>query len=116
MKSEIDNNLLIDIFSLPVKAKRARKQRMDKGFTHAQICKLRTQFKDIISDVSDERDSEDGVWFYFVEGYSADQIHCVHEWNYQDALNGLKRVKPCYCQDCQLVRVALGEAEAHLND
>ena len=95
-------NLLIDIFYLPVKRVSARKPRSDKGFTNKQIAKLREQFKAVINEVSDERDTADGVWFYPIAGYGipADGIHCVHEWTYEAAVEQLNRIIKCNCQDC----------------
>lgn len=100
MKNKADENLLIDIFFLPVKRVSVRKPRMDKGFTSKQITSLLEQFKEKISEVSDERNTDDGVWFYLADGLSFDDVHCVHEWDYKAALAGLQCVAKCNCSDC----------------
>jgi len=95
-----DNNLLIDIFYVPVKVRKAHKPRKDKGFTATQIRNLRYEFCNIIHDIGDERDTDDGVWFYLNNGYSLDGCHAVHEWDYFTAKNQLERVETCNCIDC----------------
>lgn len=101
MTSQVDKNLLIDIFYLPVKPAKVRKPRMDKGFVTRQIRGLRYMFENIIDSISDERSTDDGVWFYLKNGYSVDGVHCVHEWSNAEAMVQLRRAKKCNCVDCQ---------------
>ena len=55
-----------------------------------------------VTDFSDERGSEDGIWLYLVSGLCSDpQTHAVHEDTVKEAISYLNDVKPCDCADCK---------------
>lgn len=61
-----------------------------------------------VTDWSDERGSEDGIWIYLVAGYDNGdpETHAVHEDTVAEVLEAFRRIRPCSCEDC--VREAKG--------
>ncbi len=54
-----------------------------------------------VTDISDERGSEDGIWAYLVAGFCwAPETHAVHEDTLAEVFRELASVKPCACADC----------------
>jgi hypothetical protein len=74
-------------------------------FSDKQLAVLKKEFAKIIEDVNDNREDDDGVWFYLKKGYSVegnhktDDCHAVHEDTSDAALKALSRVKECKCDD-----------------
>lgn len=67
----------------------------------AWITRLAKDYAPIIAEVSDERDTDDGVWFYLKPGlcFSEDN-HQVHEHDAFTAKQALDRVIACDCGEC----------------
>lgn len=60
------------------------------------------RYADMISDVSDERDTEDGCWVYLLPGWwhPDDEVHCIHRDNWRECAAEMKRVQPCNRNCC----------------
>ncbi len=63
------------------------------------------KFAHLIKEVSDERDTDDGYWVYFVAGYWSpeDETHCIHENTPAECAAKMKSVEPCHCCPGDLV-------------
>lgn len=58
----------------------------------------------IISDVSDERDNDDGYWVYLKSGLinTLHEVHMVHEDDPESCAQVLKSfIVRCECSDCK---------------
>lgn len=55
-----------------------------------------------VSEVSDERNSDSGIWAYLKYGYKVyDEYHQVHEDTWTEVLKVLRGVEPCDCEECK---------------
>ena len=61
-----------------------------------------------VDSVSDERNSDSGIWVYLKNGYHTgeyegyyDRLHQIHEDTWSECLRALRYVKPCDCEDCK---------------
>ncbi len=71
--------------------------------TPKTMLRLMEQHPDKIESISCEqgRHTKDGYWLYLHRGWQRDGVHCVHEWNMRDLVQGMREVEPCDCWSCQ---------------
>jgi hypothetical protein len=57
------------------------------------------RWKDKISEVSDERSTDEGIWIYLIPGWWSpeDETHCIHEDTLKECAAKLKGIEPCPC-------------------
>ncbi len=67
-----------------------------------ELPKCLRKYAGIIESVSDERDSDDGYWVYFVEGWRDDEgeTHCVHEDTPAECAKKVKHATRCNDPKC----------------
>lgn len=73
----------------------------DRPMTVAKLPRSLERYAHMISDVSDERDTDDGYWVHLRPGWwhPDDETHCVHRDNLRECSQEMKSVEQCR-RDC----------------
>lgn len=58
--------------------------------------------QNLIDEVSDERDTDDGIWIFLKYGWCFDNsCHIVHEDTARAIIQAFKSVRACSCPECE---------------
>ena len=57
-----------------------------------------------VEEISDERATGDGIWFYLKPGWIWGEVHFVHEDTVRECREALRIVEPCACAECEVLK------------
>lgn len=61
-----------------------------------------------VEEISDERATGDGIWFYLKPGWIWGEVHFIHEDTVGACRDQLKLIAPCACKECNLLILRAG--------
>lgn len=69
--------------------------------TDKRLREITAKHAGIIQEISNESDTGDGYWIYFVNGYRwENETHFIHEYTLNDVKIALRHITICTCESC----------------